>query len=66
MTHVTSTEYLLEMARNKAVTRDGMAVAYMRALHMSNVNWHDVNAAIVERWSVSALKYIKERAWEIL
>lgn len=26
-------------------------------------DWNRINAAIIERWSVSALIYIKEQAW---
>ena len=30
------------------------------------VNWSEVNSAIVERWSKSALIWIKREAWKIV
>jgi hypothetical protein len=46
--------------------RNDIAKTYALAIRSSEVNdvdWAKVNAAIVERWSVSALHWIKDRAW---
>jgi hypothetical protein len=48
-------------------TRDGVAVDYAMALRAYGPSgeWREINEAIVERWSVSALVYIKEKAWKL-
>ena len=28
------------------------------------IDWEKVNTAIINRWSISGLEYIKKRAWE--
>ncbi len=47
--------------------RKDVAQTYALALRSSeakeDVDWAKVNAAIIKRWSVSALKWIKEQAW---
>ena len=60
------TELLLMEAADKVITRNSIAVTYSMALCSSEpTDWARVNAAIIERWSPSALTYIKERAWAI-
>ncbi len=46
-------------------TRNDVAKTYCLALRSSEVervDWKKVNQAIIDRWSLSALKFIKERA----
>ena len=33
-------------------------------LHYKNVNWSDLNWAIVKKWSTAGLKYVKLQAWK--
>jgi hypothetical protein len=61
---MTPTLYLIALSRHDAITRDDMAIAYGRSLSDPNVDWPAVNRAIVQRWSLSALKYIKREAWK--
>lgn len=50
--------------------RNEAAVVYAEAIgaHPPGAEgpWSRINAAIKERWSMSGLAYIKERAWKIL
>lgn len=53
---------------DKRMTRDDVASTYAMTLLSSerdSVDWLAVNGAIIERWSLSALKYIKEKAWRM-
>ena len=49
--------------------RDDAALTYAfglrNAANGEKIDWPKVNAAIIARWSRSALIYIKERAWKI-
>ena len=57
---------LKEIADPKA-TRDELALTYGLSLCSSEfktIDWAKVNRAIIERWSMSALLYIKRRAWK--
>jgi hypothetical protein len=52
-----------EIARPEMKRRD-VAKTYALALRSSYpTDWHAVNRAIVERWSGSALEWIKKQAW---
>jgi hypothetical protein len=58
---------LLEEIANPAMKRLDVAKTYRLILHsgdIERVNWRAVNAAIIERWSVSALEWIKGFAWK--
>lgn len=50
-------------------TRDSMAACYRRVLvvpgALENVDWRRVNEAIIVRWSLAGLKYVKTRAWAV-
>ena len=35
----------------------------MKSSEVNKINWGRVNKAIIERWSLSGLKWIKEKAW---
>ncbi len=56
---------ILGMVANPYMTRDDIAFAYAEMLRDGTIRQcaAEVNAAIVERWSMSALKYIKRKAW---
>lgn len=57
---------LLDSVFDSFVTRDDMALDYAAGIryHRERVDWPRVNAAIIERWSQSALEYIKREAWK--
>lgn len=58
---------LLQEIQNKSITRKSLALTYAMALCSSErVNFGRVNMAIVERWSVSGLIYIKKQAWKLI
>lgn len=58
------TSVLLEEIGNPKMYRKDVAQTYALALKSSeDVDWKRVNEAIIERWSTSALVYIKELAW---
>jgi hypothetical protein len=60
----TPTDRLIRWAQAKGLTRDHMAHLYAAAIAQEyrKTDWEAVNAAIIERWSVSGLKYIKAKA----
>ena len=56
-------QLLGEIADPKMTRRD-VALTYRLALKTQDrVDWPKVNEAIVRRWSVAALKYIRAFAW---
>jgi hypothetical protein len=58
--------YLLEEIANPAMKRLDVAKTYRLILHSTGrerVNWRTVNTAIIERWSVPSLEWIKKYAW---
>jgi len=58
------TRVLLDEIANKAVKRRDIAQTYAFALCSSEeTDWPKVNRAIIDRWSVSGLEYIKNLAW---
>jgi hypothetical protein len=58
---------LLEEIADKRMQRDDVAMTYAFALRQrADINWAEVNQAIIHRWSLSALKYIKEKAWKLV
>lgn len=51
----------------KAKNRKEVATVYSWALRSSEeTEWGKVNRAIIDRWSMSALEYIKNLAWKIV
>jgi hypothetical protein len=53
----------------KETTRNDIAITYRMAMeserdHKEKIDWRKVNESIINRWSKSGLKYIKERAWK--
>lgn len=59
---------LLAEVADKRMTREDVAVTYASALRAcpEDVSWPTVNTAIMERWSLSALRYIKREAWTLV
>jgi len=55
---------------DKQFTRDNVALSYALGLRADAagypVDWPRANRAIVERWGVSALEYIKRKAWRLV
>ena len=57
---------LLEEIADKRLTRDDVAMTYAFGIRGGEqIDWAKVNHAILDRWSMNALKYIKEKAWRI-
>lgn len=57
---------LLQEIADEAFKRRDVAKTYHLALRSSErdrIDWKKVNRAIIERWSVSGLNWIKEQAW---
>jgi len=52
--------------RDKACRRNDMSEFYADMLRAGCKEWGEVNAAIIGRWSVSGLVYIKKRAWGLV
>lgn len=57
---------LLEEIGDSRMKREDVALTYAFALRSPDgVDFASVNRAIVDRWSLSALKWIKTRAWKL-
>jgi hypothetical protein len=51
------------------IKRNSIAITYRFAMEAERdgrekIDWLKVNTAIINRWSKSGLRYIKERAWK--
>lgn len=58
------TQVLLDEIAMKDSRRIDIAQTYALALRSSTpTDWKRVNEAIIARWSASALRWIKDRAW---
>ena len=58
---------LLSEIADERMTRDDVKVTYAYAIRQADeVDFAKVNAAILDRWSMNALKYIKEGAWRLV
>lgn len=52
---------------DKRMTRDDVAATYAFALRQQDeVDFPRVNRLIMERWSRSALEYVKGKAWRLV
>lgn len=57
---------MLREIEDAAMKREDVALSYAMGLRAPDeVDWSKVNHAIIDRWSLSALKWIKERAWKL-
>ena len=69
---MTRTEALLAEIDRKGSTRDSIAAVYADGIraHLAaqkvtdQVNWAVVNKALLDRYEVSGLNYIKAKAWK--
>ncbi len=62
---MSATEWLLLVIANPENKRAEVAAHYGVALREGeSVEWRFVNEAILERWSMAGLRWIKERAWK--
>ena len=59
---------LLREIADQRMTRDDVMLTYAFGIRdcPDDVQWPIVNAAILDRWSMSALRYIKEGAWRLV
>ena len=48
---------------NKCNTRDDVVEHYKYACHITGIEWDRINDAIIKKWSMSGLKYIKKSVW---
>ena len=64
---VDCTATLLSEIKLRESTRKDIALTYALALVSEDgTKWMEVNQAIIERWSLSGLKYIKQQAWKLV
>ncbi len=57
---------LREIADTKT-TRKSLALTYAMAIcSRETPNFSNINRAIIDRWSVGGLNYIKTRAWKLI
>ena len=57
---------LLTDIADAGLTRDDVAATCALALNTPvSIDWKRVNLAIIDRWSISALRYIKDKAWRL-
>ena len=56
---------LLNEITDDRMKRFDVAQTYAMALDSDEVDWSLVNREIIDRWSMSGLKWIKEKAWKI-
>lgn len=58
---------LLAEIKERAMKREDVALTYAMAMLSSEVvDWPTVNHAILDRWSMAGLKWIKTRAWRLV
>jgi hypothetical protein len=59
---------MLREIADTRMKRDDVALTYAFGLRDTpdEIDWSKVNHAIIDRWSMAALKYIKERAWKLV
>lgn len=57
---------ILDAVGDSFCTRVDVSASYAAALVYPGpeIDWHEVNAAIIERWSLSGLEFIKREAWK--
>jgi hypothetical protein len=65
------TQVLSDLAADKRVTRKNIAVTYAMAIKSAaekadDPDWKAINGAILARWKMSGLEWIKKRAFDIL
>ena len=59
-------EVILQEIADKNFTRDSVAITYAFCIDSSEkVDFSKINKAIINRWSRSAVEYIKSEAWKL-
>lgn len=48
------------------ISRDNMAFVYAGLIPIKGYPFDKLNRIIINRWSLSGLTYVKERAWKVL
>lgn len=60
-------QIILEEIADKSVKQNSVAVTYAFCISSSeDINFGKINRAIQERWSRSAVIYIKNKAWKMV
>ena len=58
---------ILAEISNPVFKRDSVATTYAFCIRQNEeCDFPTINRAIIDRWSVSALEYIKQRAWKLV
>ena len=58
------TEAFVAKIAHPAHKRDDVALWYEQSLRERwNVDYKEINHAIIQRWSIAALRYVKDKAW---
>lgn len=58
---------LMQEIADERMKRADVALTYAMAMVSSDpVEWPTVNRAIMDRWSMAGLKWIKTRAWKLV
>ena len=61
---MSTTQILLDEIANKSFKKKDISQTYLLAMNSTDeTDWAKVNKAIIDRWSLSVLKDIKEWAW---
>ena len=58
-------ERFLDHIRREKFKRKDIAITYGFCLDNPDIDWNKINKAIIDRWSLNGLKYIKKEAWKI-
>lgn len=64
MSEIREERFLSQIRRDK-FRRNDIAITYCYCLNNLNLNWSKINKAIIDRWSLSGLKYIKKEAYKL-
>ena len=60
-------EVILQEIADKDFTRDNVALTYAFCISSSEeMDFGKINRAIIARWSMRALTYIKHKAWKMV
>ena len=63
---VNAMDYMLRELGVPKLTRNQFALTYALAMcSREDIDWPVVNRAVVDRWSLAGLRYIKDKAWKL-
>ncbi len=57
---------IMQEIHSPEMRRNDVAFTYAFGIRDGHEKWGRINREIIKRWSVSALNYIKRRAWRIV